>query len=213
MRTGKTNQKAGHLLYSGVLSKHPRPPLPTLPQSLWILDLEGAQSVDLLDKIRPRHSLSPQARENQEKLPSLLTLHTGPGEENTQVLPGTTQRVVSQAWHPHPPPKPQTKTTQLPADLQALPGDGGTYDPGQGTHTHIYTRADHRDTHNTCEQTTPTYPVPTRPAGRPYPFPNSRCCRQGAECLITHPCPRPTPAKTKCPLCISAWPSLRNKIP
>ena len=96
-----------------------------------------------------------------------------PGEEDAQVFPGASQQIVSQAWHPPTSPrvKPQTKTTQLSADLKTLPGDGGTHGPEVDacvharthartrthTHTHASARAEPRGTQTQkhTRQTTP----------------------------------------------------------
>ena len=137
---------------------------------------------NLLGKIHPRDSLSSQAPEQQEKLRDLPTqaprlanppTMLSPGEEDAQVFPGASQQIVSQAWHPPTSPrvKPQTKTTQLSADLTTLPGDGGTHGPEVDacvharthartrthTHTHASARAEPRGTQTQkhTRQTTP----------------------------------------------------------
>ena len=86
--------------------------------------------------------------------------------------------------------KPQTKTTQLSADLNTLPGDGGTHGPEVDactrarthTHTHTHTRSctcraqRHPDTEthttNHAQGSCPDH----NPTVRSHLFPNSRFC-------------------------------------
>ena len=124
-RTGKTKQKAGDPQSSGILSKYPFPPFAKAP----------TKSPDPRHRVRCHSThwvkffpgtTSPCRNKRSKRQPhSLHSPRWAPGKEDTQVFPGASERVVSQVWHPPPKVKPQTKTTQLPADLQALPGDGG----------------------------------------------------------------------------------------
>lgn len=172
----------------------PLSPLPSLPQSVWIPALEGARSADLLDKIRPRDSLSPQASEARDPPPCYSsTLRRGGGDGTTGASGGFSEASFSGLTPP--PTKPQTKTTQLLADLQALQ-ELGELRTRQTPRTHTG-RAHPR-----------SLPLPA-PLGDPDPpqTPDAAYTVPGAR---SHAQPKAHPRQNQMPTFISAWLSLRG---
>lgn len=130
----------------------------------------------------------------------MQTLHTGPGgKEDTQVFPGASRRVRSQAWHPLPGLNHKQKQpgSQLTCSFsQELWGLG---DPESGLHTQNDTCGPEPLTHGDKAD-----PGPLSPPGPVLPQAPD-VCLSGSP--ITSPSLRPLPspnANAKCPLGISA---------
>lgn len=141
-RTGKTNQRAGDLPSSGVLSKHPFLPVPSLSQSPWILDPEGVLSINflggLLDTILCRDSLSLQAQEKQERAGLLANSpRWGPGGKRThRCFRGLLSGCILRLGTPLPGPNHKQKQPSSQLTCRFSQEMGGLCDPESGMHTY-----------------------------------------------------------------------------